>query len=69
MRRAKKILNDPTQVVAESLEGMVLASDLRLTDGRLLMARGTRLKMSAIETIRGLNGRGLVNRLIWICRQ
>jgi response regulator RpfG family c-di-GMP phosphodiesterase len=55
--------------VRRLLEGMVLASDLKLTDGRMLLSRGTRLKMSSIETIRALNGRGLVSRLIWICRR
>jgi len=41
MRRVKKILNDPTRVVAETLEGMVLAYDGRahLLPGNILAAK------------------------------
>jgi hypothetical protein len=49
-------------------EGMTLASDLRLTDGRLLLAKGARMKMSSLETVRRLNAHGLVEKHVWIQR-
>lgn len=41
MRRVKKILNDPTKVVQESLEGLILASggSTRLLPGRTIVVR------------------------------
>lgn len=41
-------------------EGMVLMEDLRLKDGRLLLARKTRLKSSAVEAIAKIASRGML---------
>jgi len=47
-------------------EGMVLMGDLRLKDGRLLLANGTVLKKTAIDTIRRLGERRLINEYVFI---
>ena len=49
-------------------EGMVLASDLRLKDGRLLLARDSRLKATSIDSIRRLYAHGLVGKRILTCK-
>jgi response regulator RpfG family c-di-GMP phosphodiesterase len=72
--RSKACSLDPETDAAEALEievkrlseGMVLASDLRLTDGRLLLAKGARMKLSSLETVRRLNAHGLVEKHVWI---
>ncbi len=47
-------------------EGMVLVDDLRLTDGRLLLVKGTRLKDSLITAIKSIGGRQAVDNEIHV---
>ena len=48
----------------ELKEGMVLARDLRLKDGRLLLARGMKVKKSSIGSIQKLGENKLINNRI-----
>lgn len=50
--------------IGQLAEGMVLSCDLRLKDGRLLLARGARIKRSSIESLRRLFSHGLVESKI-----
>jgi response regulator RpfG family c-di-GMP phosphodiesterase len=55
----------PVQVeIGQLSEGMELACDLRLKDGRLLLARGTPMKGSSIESLHRLHAHGLVESRI-----
>lgn len=60
IRKSKKI--DPTFVAGldEIKAGMVLMEDLRLNDGRLLLTKGTKLKVSSVESIKSIGARGLI---------
>ncbi len=60
IRAAKQV--SPTCIIetARLAPGMVLMEDLRLTDGRLLLTRTTRLKSSAVEAIAKIAARGLL---------
>lgn len=40
--------------------GMVLMEDLKLKDGRLLLAKGTKLKGASVESIQSIGERGLI---------
>ena len=48
-------------------EGMVLSSDLRLRDGRLLLACGTKLRMQSIQSIRRLHSYQLIQDKVSVC--
>jgi hypothetical protein len=48
-------------------EGMELSSDLRLRDGRLLLARGIKLKMQSIQSIRRLHSYQLIQDKVSVC--
>ena len=50
--------------IGQLAEGMELSCDLRLKDGRLLLARGARIKRSSIESLRRLSSHGLVESKI-----
>ena len=60
LRKSKKILPTYTLSLEELEAGMVLMEDLRLTDGRLLLTKGTKLKGSSIVSIRSIGERGLI---------
>ena len=44
----------------EMREGMVLAKNVRVEDGRILLAKDAMLKETSIETIRELSKRGII---------
>jgi response regulator RpfG family c-di-GMP phosphodiesterase len=46
--------------VDEIRAGMVLMEDLRLTDGRLLLTKGTRLKESTVQSVQTIAERGMI---------
>lgn len=48
-------------------EGMELSSDLRLRDGRLLLASGTKLRMQSIQSIRRLHSYQLIQDRVSVC--
>jgi response regulator RpfG family c-di-GMP phosphodiesterase len=48
-------------------EGMVLSSDLRLRDGRLLLACGTKLRIQSIQSIRRLHSYQLIQDKVSVC--
>jgi response regulator RpfG family c-di-GMP phosphodiesterase len=60
IRKSKNI--DPSYTIGldEIKAGMVLMDDLRLTDGRLLLTKGTRLKESTIQSIQTIGERGMI---------
>ncbi|MBW1958398.1 MAG: response regulator [Deltaproteobacteria bacterium] len=47
-------------------EGMVLVTDLRLKDGRLLLVKGTKLKNSSIKTVQIIGERKLLDGQIFV---
>ena len=53
--------------VSKLCEGMVLSSDLRLTDGRLLLPSGTKLRMESIQSIRRLFSYQLIQDKVSVC--
>jgi response regulator RpfG family c-di-GMP phosphodiesterase len=53
--------------ISQLAEGMVLSCDLRLKDGRLLLARGSRIKSSSIESLQRLFAHRLVESKIPVC--
>jgi response regulator RpfG family c-di-GMP phosphodiesterase len=60
IRKSKNI--DPSYVVSlkEIEAGMVLMEDLRLSDGRLLLTKGTKLKETTTQTIQSIGERGML---------
>lgn len=47
-------------------EGMIIAEDLRLKDGRLLLTRGTRLSKGALKSINTIGSQGMIEGNILI---
>ncbi|MEJ2038228.1 MAG: response regulator [Desulfosarcinaceae bacterium] len=60
LRKAKKVLPTYSLSLTELKEGMMLMEDLRLTDGRLLLTKGTKLKGTSIASIKSIGERGLL---------
>jgi response regulator RpfG family c-di-GMP phosphodiesterase len=58
---------DANVAIHRLCEGMVLSSDLRLTDGRLLLASGTKLRMESIQSIRRLHSHQLIHDKVSVC--
>lgn len=61
LRKTRKIMPTYTLGLEKLKAGMVLMEDLRLTDGRLLLTKGTKLKDASIVSIRSIGERGLIN--------
>lgn len=59
-------VNQTTNQLAYNLlkMGMVLAEDLRLKDGRLLLTRGTTLNEGALQSIQTIGNRGMIEDVI-----
>jgi response regulator RpfG family c-di-GMP phosphodiesterase len=66
----KSIGSDTTKQTINQLaynllkEGMVLAQDLRLKDGRLLLTRGTTLGEGSLQSIQTIGNRGMIEGVI-----
>jgi response regulator RpfG family c-di-GMP phosphodiesterase len=60
IRKSKNI--DPSYTIGlqEMQVGMALMEDLRLSDGRLLLTKGTRLKETTIQSIQTIGQRGMI---------